>query len=212
MVAFKLVRKKFYAPMNDVYHISTPRLEIRAWQPQYHQAFREFVADTKMMRYITHGQVWTEDQVQAFFARAARNLEESGCCMGAVRERASGRVIGVGGLQPQREAGDIEVGWWISKDIQGKGYATELGRASLAYGFGALGLSRIVAIADPANTASLRVMEKIGMRYLDQVRAGDLEARYGDVIVARYCITREACDRLRGDFQTIPDVFLTRKP
>ena len=51
---------------------------------------------------------------------------------------------------------------------------------------------RIVAIADPANAASIRVMEKIGMRYLDSPRACTLEARYADEPCVRYVTVQDA--------------------
>jgi len=57
-----------------------------------------------------------------------------------------------------------EVGWSISPDVQGRGYATEAAREMLRLGFGELGLHRIVAECDPRNEASIRVMEKLGMR------------------------------------------------
>ena len=52
--------------------------------------------------------------------------------------------------------------WW------GRGYATEAASAWLSCAFGALGISEVVALAEPANVASLHVLEKLGMR-----RAGE---------------------------------------
>ncbi|MGV2481076.1 UNVERIFIED_CONTAM: GNAT family N-acetyltransferase, partial [Salmonella enterica subsp. enterica serovar Weltevreden] len=47
----------------------------------------------------------------------------------------------------------------------GKGYATEAGKACLDYGFGPLGLKRIIGRADVANLASIRVLKKLGMTF-----------------------------------------------
>src|SRR6185369_2605949 len=57
-----------------------------------------------------------------------------------------------------------EIGWSLHPDAQGHGYATEAARELLRLGFEDLGLHRIVADADPRNTGSLRIMERLGMR------------------------------------------------
>ena len=57
-----------------------------------------------------------------------------------------------------------EIGWSLHPDAQGRGFATEAAREMLRIGFDELGLHRIVAGCDSRNTASLRVMERLGMR------------------------------------------------
>ncbi len=75
--------------------------------------------------------------------------------------------VGFGTLkQPKPEEDTVEVGYRLMKEHWGKGYATEVAAALLKYGFEELGLPRIIAVAQPANKASLRVMEKIGMQAL----------------------------------------------
>jgi len=75
------------------------------------------------------------------------------------------RLIGFCGLQPLPETDEIEIGWWLARAWWGRGLATEAARAALHEGFTRAGLDRIVAIAQPANTASIRIMEKLGMRF-----------------------------------------------
>ena len=88
-----------------------------------------------------------------------------GFAMGALISKADGEMIGWGGLQPLEETGEIEVGYSFAKAHWGRGYATEMAAAWLRYGFETANLARIVAVAAPENTASRRVMEKLGMRY-----------------------------------------------
>ena len=176
--------------MNTEFRIDTPRLQLRGWTDRDRDAFRGFVSDREMMRYISAGRTWSEKQVDEFFARQARNVAERGYCMGAVVLRETDEVIGVAGVQPQRLAGEDEVGWWIGTAWQRQGFATEAGGASLAYALDVLQRSRVVAIADPENIASIRVMQKIGMRYLDTVSGHSLEARYPDKPVVRYVAER----------------------
>jgi RimJ/RimL family protein N-acetyltransferase len=67
------------------------------------------------------------------------------------------------GLQILEDGPEVELGYKLGPEYRGRGYATEAGRAWLAYGFETLGLDRIVAVAWPENAASWRVMEKLGM-------------------------------------------------
>jgi ribosomal-protein-alanine N-acetyltransferase len=59
----------------------------------------------------------------------------------------------------------VEIGWRIAPGSRRLGYAEEAARAALAYGFGTLGLASIVAFTVPGNTASWKLMEKLGMRH-----------------------------------------------
>ena len=74
-------------------------------------------------------------------------------------------MIGWGGLQHFNHGDEIEVGYAFAQAYWGQGFATELASACVQFGFNQLGLNRIIAVADEANMASRRVMEKIGMRH-----------------------------------------------
>ena len=58
---------------------------------------------------------------------------------------------------------EIEIGYWLAPDYWGKGLATEAAQAVMRYGRDTLGLRQIVAVAQPENKASIRVLKKLGM-------------------------------------------------
>ena len=58
----------------------------------------------------------------------------------------------------------VEIGWRLSADHWGRGYATEGAQAALTFGFDVVGLPEIVSFTVPDNIRSRRVMEKIGMK------------------------------------------------
>lgn len=174
--------------MEEAFRIVTQRLELRPWRETDRAVFRQFVSDATLMHYIS-GRSWDENNIDEFFARQGRNLQERGYCLCAVIPRGGNTPIGTVGLQPQLLAGEDELAWWIGHEWQGRGFASEIGAACLRYGLDVLGRPRIVAITDPENAASVRVMEKIGMRYVDTVIARTLEARYPDTPVLRYAAT-----------------------
>jgi RimJ/RimL family protein N-acetyltransferase len=77
---------------------------------------------------------------------------------------AQGRLVGfvLIGLEP----GDLEpeLGWFLTADAEGQGYATEAARAAREHGFATLGLTTLASYIAPENTASTRVAERLGAR------------------------------------------------
>jgi RimJ/RimL family protein N-acetyltransferase len=81
----------------------------------------------------------------------------------AVEERATGRLVGDGGLQPLEGRGpEVELGYDLHPDASGRGYATEVARAWLAYAW-ERGIDEVVAVVKPDHAASRRVLEKAGL-------------------------------------------------
>jgi ribosomal-protein-alanine N-acetyltransferase len=69
------------------------------------------------------------------------------------------------GVQYLADSVDIEIGWWLAKDCCGKGLATEAARSVMQYGFDGFPFGRVIAIANPDNTASLNIMKGLGMKF-----------------------------------------------
>lgn len=83
----------------------------------------------------------------------------------AVCLKENGLLIGGCGLRRETELSQIaNLGWAINPEFQGKGFATEAAKALLEFGFQTLKLSVIYATCDTRNTASYKVMEKLGMK------------------------------------------------
>jgi ribosomal-protein-alanine N-acetyltransferase len=80
-----------------------------------------------------------------------------------------GRLIGHGGLNFVPEFGETEVLWALHPDAWGKGYATEVARAAVGYGFESLGMELIFAITLQDNVASQAVMKRLGLSYRRRV-------------------------------------------
>ncbi len=91
--------------------------------------------------------------------------DKFGFGMCAMFWKETDEMIGWSGLQPLENTGEIEVGYGMIKKFWGKGIGFETALGWLDYGFNQAGLERIVAVAQPENTGSWRIMEKCGMRY-----------------------------------------------
>lgn len=109
-------------------------------------------------------------------------MERIGFC--AVIEKSSKRFAGWCGLWRLKETGEIEVGYALLKEFWGRGFAVEASEAFLDYGFEELKVEKIVAVTDPANKNSRRVMEKLGMNF-------DGTGNYYERELVHYSITRE---------------------
>ena len=146
--------------------IETPRLRLRTWSEGDREEIRRIYGDERVVRYLGDGTVRNSDEaIDGFLARRVQSQQAAGVMLWAVVERSSERLIGTGGLQPLQESGWIEVGYHLEHDAWGKGYATEIGVASLRHGFEVQGFEAICGIARATNVASCRVLEKIGLAH-----------------------------------------------
>ncbi len=159
-----------------MHSLTTDRLVLRPLVSQDLDDLAFLLAQPILMQYIT-GHPLAYDQVRDGLREQISQHEQVGFGFCAVILKANGTFIGRGGLKPGSSPDGItgELSWLLSTAYWGRGLATELGRASIEYGIVNLHLARIFATAYRANHASVRVMEKLGMRL---VRADDDEVEY----------------------------------
>jgi len=103
---------------------------------------------------------YTEADAKDFIART----EEPGNLWLAVTLRTDGRLIGGAGLRIDHQNQNAELGYWLGVAYWGMGYATEAARELLRYGFEDLKLHRIFAVHFKGNSASARILVKLGMQ------------------------------------------------
>lgn len=110
---------------------------------------------------------WTAPAAERRAAEMGAAWELDGVCSWLAYRRADGALVGRGGLALTQLDGRrrLEVGWALRSGMAGHGYATEIGRAGLAFAFGDLGAAQVVAYTQPQNRRSRAVMERLGMRY-----------------------------------------------
>lgn len=113
--------------------------------------------------------------------------EPGGWVQFSVEEADTGRLVGDIGLSPA-EPGVIKIGYTIAPDVQGRGYATEAVQALVDYAFQTLGADVVRAYASADNTPSIRVVEKVGMRLIEQL---EHRSRDGSWFGVRYELRRD---------------------
>jgi RimJ/RimL family protein N-acetyltransferase len=149
--------------------LRTERLLLRAWRDEDLEPFAALNADPEVMRHFPAVLGRTDSDAQA--ARIRAHLVTHGFGLWAVEVPGQAAFIGFVGLAVPRFETHftpcVEIGWRLAREHQGRGYATEGARAALGFGFTHLGLAEIVSFTVPANLASRRVMEKLGMQHTE---------------------------------------------
>jgi ribosomal-protein-alanine N-acetyltransferase len=167
--------------------ITTSRLTLRAFADADIEPLHRILGDRDVIRYLPTTNPPSRDKVQEFIARQLKHWEDHGFGWWAVEPRWKNELIGWSGLQYLPETEEIEVAYLLSKAYWGKGLATEAAKAGLHYGFESIGLETIIALAHLENKASQRVIEKLGMSFVDQ-------SHYFGIDVYRYSIERSLFD------------------
>jgi RimJ/RimL family protein N-acetyltransferase len=108
--------------------------------------------------------------------------EKHGFGLWHVSRKSDGSAIGMCGLLKRDTLPDVDIGYAYFPEFWGQGYAVEAAAGALAYGARKFGLRRVVAIVSDHNAGSIRVLEKLGMRFerMHTVRADEPDVRlYG---------------------------------
>jgi ribosomal-protein-alanine N-acetyltransferase len=108
---------------------------------------------------------YTEDDAQSFLANADDEFRAGRSVTFAITIPPGGELCGAVGIVITPAHDSAELGYWIGVQYWGQGFATEAASAVMAFGFETLRLHRVYASHFTGNTASQRVLEKIGMRH-----------------------------------------------
>ena len=145
--------------------LETPRLILRGWRESDREPFATMCADPLVMRHFPAqlSRVECDRMVDSI----AAHFDRHGFGLHAVEVRETGAFAGFIGLTvPTFQAHftpGVEIGWRLAVAYWNRGFATEGAREVLRYAFDVLALREVVSFTVPANFASRRVMEKLGM-------------------------------------------------
>ena len=145
---------------------ATDRLRLRDLAPEDAPFILELLNEPAFIQNIADKGVRTLDDARGYLLDGPMaSYALHGFGLFAVELKESGIPVGICGLIKREGLEDVDIGFAFLERHWSKGYAVEAAAATLDYGFGALGLKRIVAITAPDNQSSSRVLERIGMRF-----------------------------------------------
>ena len=146
--------------------IDTPRLLLRPFTIDDAAAYWPLVSLPDVLRYTgEQARTSLEEARQVLLTRPLHDYQAHGYGRMACIEKTSGRLVGFSGLKFVDDLQEVDVGYRFLPDCWGKGYATESARALMAQGRAICGITRIIGLVQPANGASSRVLEKLGLAY-----------------------------------------------
>lgn len=153
--------------LHPTYPLLTERLALRPFRTDDLDAFHDIQRRPDVVRYL----LWepkTRDEAQEMLGRRMlqTSIDKEGDGLHLAADlRATGELVGhISLYYSSAEHRQGEVGFVVHPDHHGQGYATEGTRIMLRLGFEELGLHRIIGRCDARNSASARVMERLGMR------------------------------------------------
>lgn len=158
----------------------TKRLLLRQWRDDDFEAFAGYYADPELARFV--GGPSDRESAWRRMASLIGHWVLRGFGYWAVEERLTGRFVGGVGLWHSIEWPELELGYWLVPEVQGRGYATEAARRAHDYAFAVVGADTLVSYIHPDNEPSKRVAERLGGRYESTIELLD----FGPHCVYRY--------------------------
>lgn len=122
--------------------------------------------DPVVMRYYDIGQPYDPGHIEAMIDYDIQRRQYTGYGSWVVNEKVSNEPVGHGGFERQASLQAYMLYYLFQQNAWGKGYATEFARRAIEHGFTDLRFEQIQATAHPDNKASIRVLEKAGMRFM----------------------------------------------
>jgi RimJ/RimL family protein N-acetyltransferase len=160
--------------------LETERLILRQLTTDDAEFMFQLLNDPSWIQNIGDRHIHTIDDARSYIEKGpVASYAKNGFGLYLVLLKETNEPIGISGLIRREGLDDVDIGYALLPKFWFKGYAVESARALKAYAKDVIGLSRIVAIVDPANEGSIRVLEKIGLRYEKMVRlsADDIDLK-----------------------------------
>jgi RimJ/RimL family protein N-acetyltransferase len=156
--------------------IETERLNLRRMTADDAEFILELLNEPSFIRNIGNKGVRTIADARLYILNGpVASYERFGFGLYLVELKESGAPVGICGLIKRESLADVDVGFAFLPSFWSKGYAFESASAVKAHALETLHLPRIVAITNPNNEGSIRVLEKIGLKFERMVRMSDDE-------------------------------------
>jgi len=148
--------------------LTTERLVLRPVTADDQAALLAHWAAPDVRQFLLDGAVLSAAEISEAIENSARDFAAAGYGLWLIREKDGPNLVGTAGLRPLEDIG-LEIFYSLAPASWGRGYATEASRAVLAHALGPLGLPEVLAEVDEGNTASIAVIERLGMTPFDVV-------------------------------------------
>jgi RimJ/RimL family protein N-acetyltransferase len=162
------------------FRLETESLLLREFRIQDAEGFFTMNNDPQVLQY-TGDDPFISIGAAADFIRRYDHYDKYGYGRWTILQKEDESYLGFCGLKYHPATDEVDLGYRLRRNSWGKGYATEAASACLRYGFQTLQLPCIIGRVAQANTASIRILEKIGMTF---VRSFDFAGQTGRLYAA----------------------------
>ena len=150
------------------------RLLLRYLSSEDAEFILELLNEPSFIRNIGDRGVRTIDDANSYILNGpVASYAKNGFGLYLVKLKETNESIGMCGLIRRDTLEDVDIGYAFLPKFWSKGYAVESAQAVKEYAKNVIGLDRIVAITDPENEGSIRVLEKIGLKFEKMVKLSD---------------------------------------
>ena len=158
--------------------IETKRLWLRPFSIADIESSYLMNRDKEVSKYTGDGGVVSKAEIERRIKEdVLGDYEKYGFGRLVVELKSDNKFIGFSGLKYLEDMDEVDLGYRFMSAYWGRGIATEAAQACLKYGFDKLNLNRIIAMVLPDNKASIRVLEKIGFSYEQNIIEDGQEAQ-----------------------------------
>jgi RimJ/RimL family protein N-acetyltransferase len=154
--------------------LETERLLLRQLSTEDAEFMLGLLNDPSFIRNIGDRGVRTTDDARSYILNGpVASYAKNGFGLYLAVLKETNESIGICGLIKRDVLEDVDIGYAFLPKFWSRGYAVESAQATKAYAKNVIGLNRIVAITDPANEGSIRVLEKIGLKFEKMVKLSE---------------------------------------
>ena len=146
----------------------TAHTKLRPFRLEDTDALFQIANQKDIFKYFPNPAPWSCEKAEKFIQSQLEHWERHGFGWWGVEPLDGPELIGWNGLQYLPATDEIEVGYLMSRDYQGRGWTTEGVCACLGFGFNQLGIRSVIAIVHPENIPSQRVALKCGLSLVDR--------------------------------------------
>lgn len=151
--------------------LETGRLLLRTMRQDDAPFYLELVSDPCWLKHIADKGIGTLDEARAAIVAGPMRLQRLlGYSLYLVERKADAAPLGLCGLVRRDAMPGIDIGYALAPRYWGHGYAHEAAAAMVEHARGKLRLPRLFGIADPANAASIALLQKLGMGFVRCMR------------------------------------------
>ena len=146
----------------------TPRLILRRFTEEDTALILQLNSDPEIVKYVHEPTLETEEQAKNILINIILPQYKNNLGRWAIHTKGNNEFIGWCGIKYRPELDEMDLGYRLKKIAWGRGYASEAAQHTLEYAFNTLKLRLITGRAHIENTASQKILEKIGMNFISE--------------------------------------------